>query len=115
VIQKVYNGRNKFFFFYAHEYRPQTVLANGDGIVRLHLPAQAERQGDFSQSRDQNGNLIASIIDNTTGQAFPGNTIRSAGCMLAASRFSINTRCQMSRRVRARTTTTSRIREPIIS
>src|SRR5215831_6009400 len=61
VIPKVYNGRNKFFFFYAHEFRPQTILANSGYVVRLRLPTQAERQGDFSQSRDQNGNLIASI------------------------------------------------------
>jgi hypothetical protein len=75
VIPKVYNGRNKFFFFYAHEFRPQSILANGGNVVRLRLPTQAERQGDFSQSRDQNGNLIPSLIDNTTGQPFPGNII----------------------------------------
>src|SRR6516165_11811239 len=75
VIPKLYNGRNKFFFFYAHQFAPQAILANGGSVVRLRLPTQAERQGDFSQSRDQNGNLITSIIDNTTGQPFPGNII----------------------------------------
>ena len=75
VIPKVYNGRNKFFFFYAHEFRPQSILSNSGNVIRLRLPTAAERQGDFSQSRDQNGNLITSIIDNTTGQPFPGNII----------------------------------------
>src|SRR5215469_4381481 len=75
VIPKVYNGRNKFFFFYAHEFRPQSVLSNGGGVNRLRLPTAAERAGDFSQSRDQNGNPITSIIDNTTGNPFPGNII----------------------------------------
>ncbi len=75
VIPKVYNGRNKFFFFYAHEFRPQSVLSNSGGVNRLRLPSAAERAGDFSQSRDQNGNPIPSIIDNTTGNPFPGNII----------------------------------------
>ncbi len=74
-IPKIYNGRNKFFFFYAHEFRPQTVVSNSGNVIRLRLPTAAERTGDFSQSRDQNGNLIASIIDNQTGQPFPGNMI----------------------------------------
>jgi len=74
-IPKLYNGKNKFFFFYAHEFRPQSILANSGNVVRLRLPTAAERTGDFSQSRDQNGNPITSIIDNTTGQPFPGNVI----------------------------------------
>jgi hypothetical protein len=75
VIPKLYNGRNKFFFFYAHEFRPQSILANSGNVVRLRLPTAAERAGNFSQSLDQNGNLITSILDNTTGQPFPGNII----------------------------------------
>ena len=75
VIPKLYNGRNKFFFFYAHEFRPQSVVSNSGNVIRLRLPTAAERAGDFSQSRDQNGNLITSILDNTTGNPFPGNII----------------------------------------
>lgn len=75
VIPKLYNGHNKFFFFYAHEFRPQSILANSGNVVRLRLPSAAERQGDFSQSRDQNGNLLASIIDSTNGLPFPGKVI----------------------------------------
>ena len=75
VVPKLYNGRNKFFFFYAHEFRPQSVVSNSGNVIRLRLPTAAERAGDFSQSRDQNGNLITSILDNTTGNPFPGNMI----------------------------------------
>jgi len=75
IIPKLYNGRNKFFFFYAHEFRPQSIVANSSNVIRLRLPTAAERGGDFSQSRDQNGNLIPAILDNTTGQPFPGNVI----------------------------------------
>jgi hypothetical protein len=75
VIPKVFNGRNKLFFFYAHEFRPQIVVANSTNVIRLRLPTAAERAGDFSQSRDQNGNVITSIIDNTTGLPFPNNMI----------------------------------------
>ena len=75
IIPKLYNGRNKFFFFYAHEFRPQSILANSGNVVRLRLPTAAERQGDFSQSADQNGNPIPAIMDSTTGQAFPGKMI----------------------------------------
>ena len=27
VILKVYNGRNKLFFFYAHQFQPSTIIA----------------------------------------------------------------------------------------
>jgi len=75
IIPKIYNGRNKLFFFYAHEYRPQSILANSGNVVRLRLPTALERTGDFSQSRDQNGNLIGPLFDSTTGLPFQGNII----------------------------------------
>jgi hypothetical protein len=49
-------GQNKLFFFYAHEFRPETVNRNSGNPVRYRVPTEAERQGDFSQSRDNNGN-----------------------------------------------------------
>jgi hypothetical protein len=58
--------------FCAHEFRPASVIFNGGAVVRLRMPTQREQQGDFSQSRDQNGNLLTSLTDNTTGQSFPG-------------------------------------------
>ena len=74
-IPKLYNGKNKFFFFYAHEYRPQSILGNSGNVIRLRLPSALERAGDFSQSADQNGNPIPNLIDNTTGQPFSGKVI----------------------------------------
>ncbi len=74
-IPKIYNGKNKFFFFYAHEYRPQSILGNSGNVIRLRLPSALERAGDFSQSADQNGNPIPNLIDNTTGQPFTGKVI----------------------------------------
>ncbi len=74
-IPKLYDGKNKFFFFYAHEYRPQGILANSGNVVRLRLPSALERQGNFSQSADQNGNLLNSITDATVGQPFPGKIV----------------------------------------
>jgi hypothetical protein len=67
-------GNNRLFFFYAHEFRPQTIAINSGNVVRLRVPTVLERAGNFSQSRDQNGALV-SIVDNTTGVAFPGNVI----------------------------------------
>ena len=66
------NHHNKLFFFYAHEYQPQTLQVNGGNIIRYRLPTQLERSGDFSQSRDQNGNLLTSLFDSSTGTPFPG-------------------------------------------
>jgi hypothetical protein len=67
-------GQNKLFFFYAHEFRPQTIAINGGNVIRMRVPSALERQGNFSQSRDNNGDLVT-IVDSTTGQAFPGNII----------------------------------------
>ena len=66
------NHHNKLFFFYAHEYQPQTLQVNSGNIIRYRLPTQLERSGDFSQSRDQNGNLLTSLFDSSTGTPFPG-------------------------------------------
>ena len=64
-------GANKLFFFYAHEYRPRTT---GGAVRRFRVPTLLERQGDFSQSTDNNGALVP-IRDHTTGQPFAGNRI----------------------------------------
>jgi hypothetical protein len=64
-------GANKLFFFYAHEYRPRTT---GGAVRRFRVPTLLERQGDFSQSTDNNGALVA-VRDHTTGQPFSGNRI----------------------------------------
>jgi hypothetical protein len=75
IIPKIYNGRNKLFFFYAHEYRPQNVVINGGNPIRYRLPSALERAGNFSQSRDNNGALLPPLIDYQTGAPFPNQTI----------------------------------------
>ena len=59
-------GANRLFFFYSHEYRPRQ--AGGD-INRFRVPTVLERQGDFSQTRDNNGALFNTIRDYTTESA----------------------------------------------
>ena len=53
-------ARNKLFFFYAHEYAPRT---GGGDTVRYRMPTALERQGDFSQSTDNNGAPFPYIKD----------------------------------------------------
>ncbi len=55
------------------------VAINGTvSPVRLRVPTLAERGGDFSQSRDENGNLLSPLIDYTTGTPFPNQQIPQA-------------------------------------
>ncbi len=68
-------GQNKLFFFYAHEYRPTPTAINAGNVIRLRVPTALERAGNFSQSRDNNGNPIPPLMDYTTGQPFPDKTI----------------------------------------
>src|SRR6476620_6330895 len=51
-------GANKLFFFYTQEFEPRT---GGNDPTRYRVPTAAERQGDFSQSTDNNGNLYPYI------------------------------------------------------
>jgi Carboxypeptidase regulatory-like domain len=64
-------SKSKAFFFYSREdWRVKEPL----NIGRLTTPTALERQGDFSQTLDQNNRLII-IRDPVTGSAFPGNVI----------------------------------------
>jgi hypothetical protein len=56
-------GHNKLFFFYSHEYRPTNTAINSGNPIRLRVPTVAERNGDFSQTLDQNGVLFNFIKD----------------------------------------------------
>jgi hypothetical protein len=74
-IPHVINGKNKLFFFISQEYYSQLVpQASSNNIL---VPTAAERTGNFSASVDGTGKAIT-IIDPTTGTAFPGNIIPSA-------------------------------------
>jgi hypothetical protein len=62
-------GNNKLFFFYSHEYHPQKTAG---AINRFRVPTALERQGDFSQSLDNNGTpvqLKAPYTDNVIPQS----------------------------------------------
>ena len=64
-------NRDKLFFFWSQEYLPR-LYPTRQGT--LTYPTALERAGNFSQSRDTNGNLIV-VRDPLTGQPFPGNII----------------------------------------
>ncbi len=65
-------GRNKLFFFYSHEFAPRT---GGNDVTRLRVPTALERQGDFSQTIDNNGNPYPFIRDPLlSGTCAQGNT-----------------------------------------
>jgi hypothetical protein len=68
-------GQNKLFFFYAHEYRPRKTSG---AINRFRVPTALERKGDFSESRDNNGNLFNLIRDASTGM--PCTAANTSGC-----------------------------------
>jgi hypothetical protein len=68
-------GNNKLFFFNAIEFRPRT---GGNDLMQFRVPTALERQGDFSQTLDNNGNLYPYIKD----PLLPGacNATTQAGC-----------------------------------
>jgi hypothetical protein len=64
-------SREKLFFFFSESQQPAFLPPP---LHQLSMPSQSERNGDFSRTVDQAGRLI-SILDPTTGRAFPGNMI----------------------------------------
>ncbi|MEO7190739.1 MAG: carboxypeptidase regulatory-like domain-containing protein [Vicinamibacterales bacterium] len=56
---------NRLFFFYSHEYRPRRV---GDYVTHFRVPTLLERRGDFSETRDQNGQIYRLIYDPASGR-----------------------------------------------
>jgi hypothetical protein len=71
-------GNNKLFFFYAHEYRPRNSPINNGNPIRLRLPTALERQGDFSQTRDNQGRLFNLVRDHQSG--LPCTAADTRGC-----------------------------------
>jgi hypothetical protein len=68
-------GNNRWFFFYGHEYRPRK---SGGNINRFRVPTLLERQGDFSQTTDNNGALFNVIRDASTN--LPCTAADTRGC-----------------------------------
>jgi hypothetical protein len=69
---KFNKNRDKVYFFWSQEYYRQLV-PTGE-VNRIRVPTALERQGDFSQTVDGNGQLLI-IYDPSTGLPFPGNKI----------------------------------------
>lgn len=65
VLPKVYDGRDKTFFFYSYQGTLERRTPNEVGIV---VPTAAQRSGDFSS-------LSRQLIDPVTRQPYPGNQI----------------------------------------
>jgi hypothetical protein len=79
-VPKIYDGRNKAFFFVSYE---KSIQRSGSPSALVSIPPEALRRGDFSQWKDGSGNLIPIYDPATTrvvGNAivrdqFPGNII----------------------------------------
>ncbi|MCU1309097.1 MAG: TonB-dependent receptor [Candidatus Angelobacter sp.] len=69
-------SKNKLFFFWGQEYYNQLIPVSG--VTTFYTPTVLERQGDFSQSKDGNGNPIL-----ISGPAIVNNKIVPS--MLSAS------------------------------
>jgi hypothetical protein len=63
--------KDKLFFFWSEEWQRQL---SPNAAKNITVPTALERQGNFSQSVDNNGKPLT-IKDPNTGQPFPGNLI----------------------------------------
>jgi len=69
-IPHLYNGKNRTFFFFTHEWYRLNQTATGF----VSEPTAAEKQGNFNGLLNSSGQQIV-IFDPLTGQPFPNNTI----------------------------------------
>ena len=69
-IPKVYNGKDRTFFFVAWEHYKQNILFPQNDISSV--PTVAQRNGDFSQTFNAAGQLMP-IYDPDTGRTVNGN------------------------------------------
>ena len=73
ILPKVFNGRNKTFFFYDFEGTNQSTAATQLSTI----PTLKERAGDFSDTRDSSGNLITIYNPFDTYKTADGRTLRN--------------------------------------
>ena len=85
-LPKIYNGRNKAFFFFSYE---KSLFKQGSPSGLSSVPSTAFKGGDFSHYTDAQGNLIP-IYDPNTTQVVGSNIVRQQfpGNIIPASRFS---------------------------
>ncbi|MFB3903257.1 MAG: carboxypeptidase regulatory-like domain-containing protein [Acidobacteriota bacterium] len=67
-------NKDRLFFFWSQEFYRQLVPG---GYEQFRVPTALERIGDFSETRDGNGNPLV-IYNPETGAPFPGNKIDPA-------------------------------------
>src|SRR5581483_2552193 len=85
-LPKVYNGRDRTFFFFGYE----QWHSKGSTVQRSTVPTALQRAGDFSQTFDGTGKLIPIYDPGTTVVNPSGNGyVRSqfAGNIVPASRI----------------------------
>lgn len=70
------SSRSKLFFFVNQEWQKRLLAQNSP--VRVRVPTELERRGDFSQTLDSAGNPFPYIRDYTTG--LPCNASNTSGC-----------------------------------
>jgi hypothetical protein len=75
-IPKVWNGKDKLFFFVSQEFQKQLRPQANRNVT---MPTVLERTGDFSQSVDNNGNKIFIRDSTKTGTCTSANTAASPG------------------------------------
>lgn len=71
AIPKLYNGRNKTFFFGGFQ---KTLIRSTPNTLTTKVLTDAQRRGDYSNYLDGRGNQVI-VKDPDTGQPFPGNRI----------------------------------------
>src|SRR5690606_17233659 len=64
--------KDKLFFFWSQEYQRQLQPEN---VRRVRLPTALEKTGDFSQSLDQAGRVIPSILDPVSRLPFANSRV----------------------------------------
>ncbi|MGH9627292.1 MAG: carboxypeptidase regulatory-like domain-containing protein, partial [Bryobacteraceae bacterium] len=82
-IPKLYDGRNRTFFFFTAEYTRQ----RGAGLVTSTVPTALERDGDFSQSGAGGGPQQIFDPNTTTPSGSTFSRVPFANSVIPASRF----------------------------
>lgn len=84
---KLFNGKDKLFFFFNQEYYRQLIPSNA---VNLRVPTPAERNGDFSQTTDGNGNRVFLRDPTKSGDCTAANTAANPGaCFVYQGRLNV--------------------------
>src|SRR5262249_7224422 len=85
-IPKLYNGKDRTFFFVSWEHYNQNILFPTNDISSV--PTAAQKNGDFSQTLNAQSQLMP-IYDPATGRTVNGNWVRDQfpGNRIPVNRF----------------------------